>query len=451
MKDLSFKKIVVAPGIIDLNRGDQALVWLIKDLLEQSGIFPDIKILQNANSEEDICPQTKQSVTQGYDLISAILLHPSRNRKSRNIVYSFSLKMRWGFTALKDFITSSLLLSPFKICNKLGNAKLDKKQLETYQAFQDMDVLIVKGGGFLHSYRRFSDIYYLYYSLFNIMLAQRLGKKTIIMPNSFGPFLGRIERRIAKRVLGKCDLIYAREKISKDYLEKLLNKEIYLSADLGFYISPSKNELDLTKLGLSSSDKTVAITMRPYRFPEYPDAEARYKNYIDEMYLVSKELIVRGYHPVFVAHTLGPNIHEDDRMAIHEILEKLKQAEVPTSEYSYLSDPSMDCYAISKLYAQFDYIIGTRFHSVIFAMRSLVPAIAISYSGHKSIGIMTDMGLEDYVLEMGEIDSKLLLEKFEKLVAEKAQVKMKIQDYLLKANQQKEKMLDQVQQILESS
>ena len=86
--------------------------------------------------------------------------------------------------------------------------------------------MVVKGGGILHTYKRITDIYYLYYSLFNIMLAHRLGKKVIIMPNSFGPFLGKFEKYIVKKVLSKCDLIYAREDISRRYLQDLLGVDI---------------------------------------------------------------------------------------------------------------------------------------------------------------------------------------------------------------------------------
>lgn len=46
------------------------------------------------------------------------------------------------------------------------------------------------------------------------------------MPNSFGPFLGKFEKYIVKKVLSKCDLIYAREDISRRYLQDLLGVDI---------------------------------------------------------------------------------------------------------------------------------------------------------------------------------------------------------------------------------
>lgn len=336
------KKIVITPGITDLNRGDQALIWLIKDILEDEGISVDAKLLQSGNSEEDIHMQSRQSVDMGYDVMAPLLLHPARNKETEDIGYSFFVKIRWGLTAIKDLLNSSMLLSKNSYFNRIGEKKLDAQQSKTYKEFKNMDLLIVKGGGFLHTYKRITDIYYLYYSLFNIMLAHRLGKKIVIMPNSFGPFMGNLEKRIVKKVLNNCELIYAREDISRKYLQDLLGRDVYLSPDLGFYIPPSESKANHNDFELPESKKKVAITMRPYRFPEYPDGEERYKKYVNEMYVVCKELITKGYHPVFVAHTLGPSAHEDDRIALNEVIEKLTNDGSSIENYSYLDEPNMN-------------------------------------------------------------------------------------------------------------
>ena len=44
-----------------------------------------------------------------------------------------------------------------------------------------------------------------------------------------------------------------------------------------------------------------------------------------------------------------------------------------------------------------DYLVGTRFHSVIFALAARVPCIAIGYE-HKTRGIMRDLSLDGWVL-----------------------------------------------------
>lgn len=443
------KKVVITPGITDLNRGDQALIWLIKDILEDEGISVEVKLLQSGNNEDDIYKQTRQSIDMGYDVMAPLLQHPARGKEIKDIGYSLFVRIKWGLTALKDLLNSSLLLSKSNFLNEIGEKKLDHQQKKTYKEFKTMDLLIVKGGGFLHTYKRLTDIYYLYYSLFNIMLAHRLGKKVIIMPNSFGPFWGKIERYIVKKVLNKCVLIYAREDESRRCLQDLLGREVYLSPDLGFYISPGEYEADLSNIKFPETVTKVAITMRPYRFPEYSDGEKRYEKYINEMFIVSNELIKNGYHLVFVAHTLGPSAHEDDRIALYKVINKLKEVGISNTNYTFVDEPNLNCFSLTKLYSQVDYIIGTRFHSVIFAMTCLTPAIAISYSGHKTTGIMEDVGLEDYVVKIGEIDSAVLLDKFYKLIAESDKVKEKIRNYLINCNMQKHHIANEIKKIIE--
>ena len=78
--------------------------------------------------------------------------------------------------------------------------------------------------------------------------------------------------------MNKCVLIYAREDESRRCLQDLLGREVYLSPDLGFYISPGEYEADLSNIKFPETVTKVAITMRPYRFPEYSDGEKDMKN-----------------------------------------------------------------------------------------------------------------------------------------------------------------------------
>jgi Uncharacterized conserved protein len=437
------KKILITPGITDLNRGDQALIWLIRDLIEEVGIKAEYKLIQTGNKSIDIFNQSKQSIEMGFDVIKPILLHPGRGKEKNSVRYTLLLRFSWGITALMDLFKTILLLSKIGIFTKMGYYFLDNEQKKTYDYFKDIDLLIVKGGGFLHTFNKLTDLYYLYYNLYNIMLAQALGKKVIIMPNSFGPFMGVIEKRFIKKVLSNCNLIYARESISKEYLCQIIEKEVVLSADLGFYIKDYKG-FDSQNNDNSSLQKKVAITMRPYRFPESSNGDEKYKSYIYEMYKVIRGLINKGYYPVLVAHTLGPSSHEDDKNAIHEVIELLEKNGILNDKYLYINDPEMNCFDITRLYSSMDYIIGTRFHSVIFAMTSLVPAIAISYTGHKTIGIMKDMGLDDFTINISEISSEETLSKFDNLISDEQIIKDKIIKYMEVCENDKKELINNI-------
>ena len=68
---------------------------------------------------------------------------------------------------------------------------------------------------------------------------------------------------------------------------------------------------------------------------------------------------------------------------------------------------------VKQLIWNFDYFIGTRMHSNIFAISMGKPTIAIAYE-KKTNGIMHTVEMDDYVIEMKSISAKKLIELSEK-------------------------------------
>ena len=61
---------------------------------------------------------------------------------------------------------------------------------------------------------------------------------------------------------------------------------------------------------------------------------------------------------------------------------------------------------------------------------------------------MKDIGLEEFVLDISEMDAGIVLEKFEKLVSESDNVKNKIKHYLGKCDSYNEKLVDMIKGLL---
>lgn len=433
MKD---KKYLIIPENSDLNRGDQALIWETIRVSKEAGNNGQYYMIRG---EESI----KQSEKEGIIGVSPILAHPSRVFKNKqNNTYNISLKLKWGSVALYDFITSSLYLN--KYTRNLIKKFISKDKQETLEVFEQCESLFVKGGGFLHTYGGVESTYIIYFFLFHIMLAHKLGKKVYIMPNSFGPFKGLFVKKILKNTLSKCEKVYSREGISTRMLKSELDFNVNTYPDLGFFLEKDINEKNIgyidkiNKIKLQGK-KCVSITARPYRFPKSENPKEKYIEYIKSF----KEIIIwlndAGYHPIFVEHTLSICTNESDWTSIREIVDT-----IDNTKYTIISNEKLNCRELKGIYSVCDYMIGTRFHSIIFSLSENVPSMAITYGGNKGEGIMSDIGISKYAIPIEDVCFEKLKETFLNLVRDEKNVKKKLIGYIAKANSERNKLITEI-------
>ncbi len=447
------KEIIIIPGCTDLNRGDQALVWETAELIKAVNSDTNFTVLESGTNPEDIELQSRQTKKLGYTILPKILRHPSRisnTKTKKSIKYTKIDYVLWGFQSVIDLVYTSALLSRFSVINNFGKLFLSASQKESLKRFQEADLIAVKGGGFIHAYGRVSDFYTMYFSLYHILLAHRYKKNVIVFPNSIGPVKGYFTRKLVRYVLGNCKLITVREQVSLNYVEDNLKIQAKLYPDLGFYLKNTTTggrRYLLDKQVPLDSKKTVGITLRPYRFPNSQDPEQRYNEYIAEIQEFVKLAIENNYHPIFFAHTLGPGSHEDDRLAIADVRNRLDQNLLQNT--SYIEDFDLNCVNVMDLYSQLDFMVGTRFHSVIFALNVNVPSIAIAYGGNKSFGIMNDMKLPEFVYPIEKFSGQTLFSLMESGIENKQKYLDKIKVYRVYLDAIYSEFIEDVKRILE--
>ena len=412
------KRVLIVPSNTDLNRGDQALVWetkrIIEDLYGRENV--EITAIESGFNFEIVKRQSYQSLEQGYSLCSPIIKHPGRywaKDSSEHVSNSIIRMLKWGLIAFSDFFKSILLLSRYKPLNRLGMIFLSNKAKYTLQLVQEADSIFVKGGGFIHAFGKITDAYQMYYSTFSMLLAKRYDKKVFIMPNSFGPLNGKLSRSFITKLLSHCEFVAAREDISYHYLLDEMKIPCVKYPDLGYYLENKStiNEEKFLGKAMKSGKPIVGITLRPWRFPDMTNPEEKYESYIISFVNFINYLNKRGFYVCLFAHTLGPSAHENDELAINEVASKLNE----NNSFDTIKNYELNCYDMMKLYAKCTFFIGTRFHSVIFAQNQNVPTIAISYGGNKGSGIMGDLGLSEFVINISSVDTPSLIKTFEKL------------------------------------
>lgn len=425
------KRYVIIPFCSDLNRGDQALVWETKRIAEESGFVGEFYLIAEKNEP------VRQSREKGLKIAYPVLEHPSRfDRKDNNLNYNLMLKFRWGIVAIFDLIFSVFLLN--FMTRKFVYRFLSEEKKYTVDLFTSADAVFMKGGGIIHSYGGLTSFYHMYYALYNILLANSLKKDVYILPNSFGPFKGIGVRKLVKKALLKCKLITSRESISTEMMYKYLNIKVNTYPDLGFFLEKTTVERKkfVKKYEITDERKVVAITMRPYRFPDSDNPRKSYDNYKLAMKSFIVWLYKQGYMPLIVEHTLAVHEHENDGACIEEVTKDINSA-----FYRIVADRTLNCSDLKGIYSNCDYIIGTRFHSVIFSIAEDTPGIAITYGGNKGEGIMKDIGLQECSLPINEITYESLKKSFLYLIENEKNIREKIHIYLREARKQRRELL----------
>lgn len=422
---------IIVPGCSDLNRGDQALVWETMRLAQESGFTGEFYFTAERNEP------VKQSIARGLHVILPVLEHPSRKFKSKdNISYTRTLKIKWGLVALFD-----LLGSLFLLCNstrRIARLFLSSEKRNVLNSFENADAIFIKGGGLLQTYGGVSSTYSMYFWVYPLLLAHKMGKPVFVMPNSFGPFEGPFVKQIARAALSKCRVLTSRETLSEEMVKNQLGLCIETYPDLAFTMPKADlcQKTIYTQYNLPYDRQLVAITMRPYRFPGADDPAMAYATFKREMGEFIEWLYDYGYMPVIVEHTLAVNAHENDAACIKDVV-----LGISPDKYRIIANNNYDCYDLKCIYSYCNYIVGTRFHSVIFSFGSDVPGIAIAYTGNKSQGIMHDIGLDDYVVQIGDVSADCLKSMFGKLVLNRDNVVDKIRLYRIRSESQRQQLV----------
>ncbi|MDO6786116.1 polysaccharide pyruvyl transferase family protein [Cobetia marina] len=319
------------------------------------------------------------------------------------------------------FVTSLLGLGAKMAFGKQGKSGND--------VIDGADLVVVKGGHIFHngSFKKtLSSWLALIGYLAPVMLARKAGKRVLLLGHSFGPFKTPAQERFFLRTLSDC-LVVSREEITHAMTQKADPKlpHALLGTDMAFAMAPraSDEHAEVKAPGGVASPYAV-ITLRDWWGLDQ-QAFAERVEVLSRSLLESRERL--GIERLMIVpHVLGPTDIENDQRISQLVFDHLQKAlaaadggeELATRIELVQGDPSPD--ALVDLYRDAEFLVGTRFHSVIFALMSGTPVYALSYCGPKAPGIMRDFGLGDSVQDIENFDPARIVADIEALVADKA-------------------------------
>ena len=279
------------------------------------------------------------------------------------------------------------------------------------QALETADLVVSTGGGYLNGTDSFGGNLNVRYVLLPIKLAAKLGKVVVMGPESYGPFGNRTQKRAVAGTLSRVHCILSRERNSRTILTTIGVPErlIVDAVDSGFafdseVVAPSHKRVTKPKVG---------ITARLW----FSDS-MKQQNYMDTLTeFITAIATKHGASSLLIPQVVSDfEADDDDRVTEREIAAKILERGGKVTQL----DKPMDPHELKRLYGGLDFTVGTRFHSVIFSLTSYVPAIAIEYE-HKTSGIMRELGLEKWVININDVTADNLSTMFDALTKERAE------------------------------
>jgi len=383
---------------------------------------------------------TLQQLRQNFPgcLITLAMDDPDPDLKDVRIVESISA---WVKSTSKGGWTSwriwNLLLLPLTTLVPVLTYRLFSRPLYiltprklrlTIQSYLRADLIVSKPGGFLYSAG--SGLVFLII-IFTLALAWMVRKPFYIFPQSFGPFDSKWEGQVLRWILNKARIVMVREPVSLELLHKtnLHHPHLVLLPDIAFTfqgaprlvaqrwlyehgIDPARKQplLGLTVINWGAQNRNFKRQM------EYEDA------YGEAIRFFVSQL---GGRAILFPQVTGPSDDSDDRVPARRIVSNL--ADISDSILLVESQPPPEL--IKTLYGQMDIFVGTRMHSNIFALSEGVPVIAIGYM-HKTKGISKMLKMDEWVLDIQEINPKELKNKLATLWQDREILKTQINSLL---------------------
>lgn len=370
-------KIVITNAYTWFNKGDAGILLATIECLKKIyGQNVEFNILSFTPLEDKKRYCTDKKIKNVYS--NVLNPHPYKHTKLGKII---------AIVKLFFSMIYQLLMSKLNINHLV-------KKYDNYKVLYEADLIVICGGGFLGG-KKFDSIMH----LFQIYINTIFNKKNIMMGTSIEPVSNKFLKNITEKILNRVDYIFAREIYTFNYLKEFMNYDKFtLIPDMAFMLDEIYEKDNNIEKYKKCGKKIYGLTVRNWNFPNEKDPKQKMEQYLYSIANLICEK-TKNNEAVFVFVPQVIVDYGNDADVANEIMEMLPKN--IKKNFIIVTD-DLSPTEIKKLIGNFDFFIGTRMHSNIFATSMRIPTIAIAYE-KKTNGIMHMLGLDDYVIEMNNI------------------------------------------------
>ena len=404
--------IVVTNVWTDDNKGDSAIVLATLRLLQERFGAPRFTLLSEISDEDISQLRAYRHLTAEFPQVS-ILPNPAHIPFSvpRSLSWTTACwLLRFGWQILQGGVV--LMLAWLTHAGGLVEACAGPHR-PWVRSLREADLVVSKGGGFLFHSRGMRSLIHIFGRVYPLLLAVGLRRRVLLFSQSIWGVHTWPVKQLIRPLLARVDDMWVREPITAEYLRchfGLTRVRVVPDAAFAFPAdSTSPRVLSLAHRWPVGSP-VVGVTVRVWGSRSSPV----YKRYLvaiakSLIWLIESKLETTI---VVIAHTIGPTDQGDDRLATNDLVSLLPRKVL---KRVFVVDEDLSPRELKSLYGKLDLLIGTRFHSVIFATSMGVPSLAISYHGPKAEGIMRMLGQEMFVLPYNSVTANSIIRRVDRL------------------------------------
>jgi polysaccharide pyruvyl transferase WcaK-like protein len=234
---------------------------------------------------------------------------------------------------------------------------------------------------------------------------RRAGKRTVFMPQAWGPFTLPGLTTAIRSILDACDCAYVRDRTSLAAVEAVVGRDhphVRQALDIAWHFKIPSLEIGrrlITSTGLQDpgARKTVCLTPN-LRVYERAEGTGQNNAYIQTLVRLIEHICARGDRQVvlmghaLVDETQKPADPTDDRTLCRLIMQALPAGRPVAHLDRYLSAEE-----IKSTIGNCHQLVSSRYHALIAAFSQAIPAAAIGWS-HKYDELMQDVALPANIL-----------------------------------------------------
>jgi len=370
------------------NKGNQALISCTKSII--TDYLNEVQIVEMGSKKE---------YNINNNIIPQIAENPSKN--IHTWIYIFECVI------IKAIRKCGLEINPPK-----------NSRLEIYDR---VDLVVNSGGDQLSGERIVGS------SLLNLIYPILLDKPVVLFAESLGYYKNQLNKIMGKYVFNHSQLILVREDLSKEYLLHMGIDEskIHVTADPAYLLpaaSKSRTEEILLAESIASLDSPLIGINPSGLISIFLDEKEKSEYHLIQSLTRTIDHLVKtkGANILLIPHVYTAG--GDDRKFIQKILKN-----IPNHKNVYQITGEYSANELKGIIGLCDMFIGARMHATIAATSLYIPTVGIAYS-HKMHGIIgKTLGLEQYIIDIKDIDDTILIKTCDTVWDNKDEIKKNLE------------------------